>query len=457
MTSHHLPVPNASNLRLASLVRELSQLSGVDFALVTLSTTPINDDTCSETAVSHSLPLLEGRHFSLFASSEFKGHIGAVVDENLVPALVEHKQAQDLPRTLIDLTNTEALLAYLAACLFLLQQETCKNIARTWIKFIEPKKQSKYPYKRGSCTAPPWWPRGVTHKEPDHLQKNERINLLTHLLLYSDFSLETLMEATNENRDVVPSPKRVFVDQAFDIAQVYRFLHRSSHPNDGSVDMSRYTNYEVIHVHALTYGQNRYERKDEPRMSSRAPYRSFGMSLPTEDNRGMILKRECSSSSPIMLSPGYPGSINCAYNGLYTAYGSHSGSTTPRMTMEPVLPRNESLVSRNEPPRGYFKPHFSPETYRAPPPAQPSNSSASKYHYPGHYGTSYTYTQQPHNPYYVNGYYAQQSVGEIQMRSPPSSSSSANTSVDSNEDFGLSAKRSMAVDDVRPLKRPVSR
>lgn len=467
--AHHNTNSTPNYLRLTSLIRELSQLSGVDYALVTLTSradAATSHDTYSDTSssssssssVPHSLAPFDGRHFSIYASSGFKGHFGAVVEDHLVPALIEHKQAQNLPRTVMDLTNVEALLQYLAACLYLLQQETCKNIARTWIKFIEPKKQSKYPYKRGMETAPPWWPRNVTHKEPDHLQKNERISLLSHLLLYSDFPLESLMEATNDNKDVVPSPKRVFVEQAFDIAHVYRLLNRTQHPSDGSFNLAPYTSYQVIHVHSLTYGQNRYERKEEPvsrsssRNSTSVSYRGFGTSLPTEDNRaGAAIKRELNSSSPMMLSPGYP-----------------HGSVTPRLPMEPIL-------SRNEPPRGYFKPQFAaPEPYRAPlPPTtlQPSSDAASKYHhYSNHYSaavpyttsSSYTTQQQSlgaHSAYY-GGYYGQQPLNEThQMRSPPSSASSANTSLDANEEFmsATSMKRSIAVDDVRPLKRAVSR
>lgn len=470
--SHLTNTPNS--LRLSSLVRELSQLSGVDFALVTLTArsdiSSAHDTYVDTSSVPHSLAPFDGRHFSIYASSAFKGHFGGLVEDDLVPALLEHKQAQNLPRTVMDLTNTEALLQYLAACLYLLQQETCKNIARTWIKFIEPKKQSKYPYKRGMETAPPWWPRHVTHKEPDHLQKNERIGLLSHLLLYSNFSLESLMEATNDNKEVVPSPKRVFVEQAFEIAHVYRLLNRTQHPSDGSFNLAPYTSYEVIHVHSLTYGQNRYERKDDPvsRTSSRnssGVYRGFGTSLPIEDNRaagGVGIKREYAPSSP-MLSPGYP---HLVVHGSSSLGGS--GSATPRLPMEPLL-------SRNEPPRGYFKPQFSAhEPYRAPPPVlQSSSDPSSKYHhYSSHYSAAAAAAAAPYHGYttqqslgahsaYYGGYYGQQPLTEThQMRSPPSSASSANISVDSAEEqyvSGTNMKRSIAAEDVRPLKRSVSR
>jgi hypothetical protein len=52
-----------------------------------------------------------------------------------------------------------------------LQQLCCKIVAKAWIKVIEPKKQTRYPYNRGEESKPEWWPDGVRHKEPDHLMK----------------------------------------------------------------------------------------------------------------------------------------------------------------------------------------------------------------------------------------------------------------------------------------------
>ena len=52
-----------------------------------------------------------------------------------------------------------------------LQQLCCKIVAKAWIKVIEPKKQTRYPYNRGEESKPDWWPDDVRHKEPDHLMK----------------------------------------------------------------------------------------------------------------------------------------------------------------------------------------------------------------------------------------------------------------------------------------------
>ena len=76
-----------------------------------------------------------------------------------------------------------------------MKQDACKIIAKEWIKAIEPRKQSKFPYNGGASraeslrlhgpdcpgelTRPPWWcsalgwqeGEGCRHKEPDHQKK----------------------------------------------------------------------------------------------------------------------------------------------------------------------------------------------------------------------------------------------------------------------------------------------
>lgn len=64
-----------------------------------------------------------------------------------------------------------------------LQQTNCRVIAKAYIKLVEPRKQAQYPYNGRRTVAgrtqqfspeetkPPWWPPGVSHREPDHLPK----------------------------------------------------------------------------------------------------------------------------------------------------------------------------------------------------------------------------------------------------------------------------------------------
>ena len=63
-----------------------------------------------------------------------------------------------------------------------LQQLGCKMIAKAWIKTIEPRKQTKHPYRGGPERAPSWWPATTQHKEPDHLLKQGESDSDRHTL-----------------------------------------------------------------------------------------------------------------------------------------------------------------------------------------------------------------------------------------------------------------------------------
>lgn len=66
-----------------------------------------------------------------------------------------------------------------------LGQSVCANVLKAWIKVVEPKKQTKFPYKdkKGNeGRSPPWWPVGMRHIEPDHLHKDERPRLLASII-----------------------------------------------------------------------------------------------------------------------------------------------------------------------------------------------------------------------------------------------------------------------------------
>lgn len=67
-----------------------------------------------------------------------------------------------------------------------LGQGVCANVLKAWIKVVEPKKQTKFPYKdkKGNeGKPPPWWPTGMRHIEPDHLHKDERPRLLSSIIM----------------------------------------------------------------------------------------------------------------------------------------------------------------------------------------------------------------------------------------------------------------------------------
>ncbi|PWY72893.1 kinesin [Aspergillus heteromorphus CBS 117.55] len=76
------------------------------------------------------------------------------------------------------------------------QQVNCRVVCKAFIKVIEPRKQVRHPYNGGrpkpgappgtkgdpEKTKPEWWPASVVHREPDHLKKEERVELLVHIV-----------------------------------------------------------------------------------------------------------------------------------------------------------------------------------------------------------------------------------------------------------------------------------
>ncbi|KAA8641845.1 uncharacterized protein ATNIH1004_010784 [Aspergillus tanneri] len=96
----------------------------------------------------------------------------------------------------LEIGNNDKVQEYYENALKHFQQINCRQIAKAFIKFIEPRKQVKHPYNGGKPrgrgakgekgdpekTKPEWWPKDVIHREPDHLRKNERVRLLIHIM-----------------------------------------------------------------------------------------------------------------------------------------------------------------------------------------------------------------------------------------------------------------------------------
>lgn len=88
----------------------------------------------------------------------------------------------------IPINNKGLLRQYYEKVFQNLQQTNCRVIAKLYVKLVEPYKQAQYPYNGRKYvtgrmqqfspeeTKPPWWPPGVTHREPDHLPKSGRFS-----------------------------------------------------------------------------------------------------------------------------------------------------------------------------------------------------------------------------------------------------------------------------------------
>jgi hypothetical protein len=121
----------------------------------------------------------------------------------------------------------EALTEQLRNCFETMQQTTCRDVLKTWIKAIEPTKQARCPYKLGDTLRPDWWPAGLRHKEPDHLHKPERLQLLLHILRVPYVDIAKLREATDEHASrYIRAGKQELLDEVYFVAEMERWAVR---------------------------------------------------------------------------------------------------------------------------------------------------------------------------------------------------------------------------------------
>lgn len=152
-------------------------------------------------------------------------------------------------KTTISVQDKEFLRRYYEKVFINLQQTNCRVIAKAYVKLVEPRKQVKYPYNGRKIvdgktqqlhpdeTKPPWWPSGVSHREPDHLPKagetasplhvlistdrrEERIRLLVHILceLRTSHGITTqrLKEADQPiRRQITPVERLQILDEVY--------------------------------------------------------------------------------------------------------------------------------------------------------------------------------------------------------------------------------------------------
>jgi hypothetical protein len=83
---------------------------------------------------------------------------------------------QETSKSFTEIGDTAKITAYYESRFKQLRQKNCKLIARAFIKFIDPQKRAKHPYKGlkrvdgyPQSAKPDWWPDDVPHNEPDHL------------------------------------------------------------------------------------------------------------------------------------------------------------------------------------------------------------------------------------------------------------------------------------------------
>ncbi|KAG8949869.1 hypothetical protein FRC04_008172 [Tulasnella sp. 424] len=100
-----------------------------------------------------------------------------------------------------------------------MQQNAAKIIAKCWIKIIEPKKQSRHPYREAEGSRPAWWPVGIRHKEPDHLLAKERQGLLVGILRAGVIPIKELEKKTFETIRDLSEDRLAMLRELFVVAK----------------------------------------------------------------------------------------------------------------------------------------------------------------------------------------------------------------------------------------------
>ncbi|KAI5961912.1 uncharacterized protein KGF55_003883 [Candida pseudojiufengensis] len=152
-----------------------------------------------------------------------------------------------------------------------LSQMVCKEIAKQWIKIIEPNKQALYPYKNSFKSKPSWWPRDVNHIEPDHLDKYGRVEVLINILRYPSFDLRQVKTYTFDSNSAIPSIiqeilylaiyERCFFNEYREQDELFDLIPHHERPLFGGDEIvlmaSKLTNYkgEIIMVRNM-YDEN---------------------------------------------------------------------------------------------------------------------------------------------------------------------------------------------------------
>ncbi|KAJ5190201.1 uncharacterized protein N7498_009186 [Penicillium cinerascens] len=136
----------------------------------------------------------------------------------------------------ISISDTDFLRGYYEKVFQNLQQTNCRIIAKAYVKLVEPRKQVNYPYNgrkivagrtqqlEPDATKPPWWPAGVSHREPDHLPKAERIRLLVHILCdlraSNGVTARRLEQAEQPiRRQISPAERLQLLDELYEVRE----------------------------------------------------------------------------------------------------------------------------------------------------------------------------------------------------------------------------------------------
>ena len=165
---------------LTSVINQLHEISGNSSYKYMLIT---QDDSQPNTELTfHYSP-----HFNAEQIEDLKLLLGRSSLTTIKPTLTNL-----FPLTLTKNQSPKKLLDQYRDLFNSLSQYVCKDIAKAWIKILEPNKQALFPYRDYNKLKPDWWPQHVNHIEPDHLDKIGRVEVLINVLRHPHFDLRRI-------------------------------------------------------------------------------------------------------------------------------------------------------------------------------------------------------------------------------------------------------------------------
>ncbi|KAJ5087294.1 hypothetical protein N7456_010910 [Penicillium angulare] len=215
-------------------------------------------------------------------------------------------------KSLISIRDKDFVLRYYEKVFQNLQQTNCRVLAKAYIKLVEPRKQVNYPYNGRKLvggrtqqldpdeTKPPWWPSGVSHREPDHLPKAERIRLLIHLLCElrtsHGITAQRLKEADQPiRRQIVPAERLQIMDEVYEVrGEEEKFI-------DGKTEKPQSTQYSSTILDGKTLVSISRSNLPDPVASPSLPKQTTRKNTPTEEaasSQDHLAETMCIRSGP---------------------------------------------------------------------------------------------------------------------------------------------------------------
>ncbi|KAK2742682.1 hypothetical protein FQN57_005137 [Myotisia sp. PD_48] len=179
-----------------------------------------------------------------------------------------------------------------------------------WTTMFQPKKQNKYPYNGGhgadgkkgdpEKTKPDWWPPGVIHREPDHLSKPQRLQLLIHILRNlaksHGITADKLKEAGQEAKQKIEPQQRLEI-----LDEIYRIRRVEESYEQGEIGAN--TTVSVAKREASSEPQKGHESDTNAHASSEKIGQIPRFSINQGEDGGISLVHP--SKAPVLCSDRY--------------------------------------------------------------------------------------------------------------------------------------------------------